>query len=650
MTPRKPTIARKALSLLALIPTLATVIVVNRPIVVFARDRYHEFSINRQSYKEKYGHWSLLPVPEDFRVNAIHAALLRTGKVLIIAGSGNNRQDFEAGTFRTVVWDPATDRFSQVPTPTDLFCGGHTFLPDGRLLVAGGTKSYEVLEKDIEHAAGVMKIKNESPDLGSRVFPKGTEFLGPQQRIYRSRADVTVPAASKMWHGNRMMVHAGEAEVWVDAVEPGDGPTVAKPAQYAIAGLTGNDTRNLYGIAEKITREKQEYGGDKTSYEFDPITERYVRTGDLVEHRWYPTLAPLPGGDVLAVSGLDEFGRMLPGVNERYRTAERRWVPAPGLRRVFPTYPALFLTRDERLFFSGSNAGYGSDTEGRTPGLWDVRTNRFQPVPGLLDPKMTETSSSVMLPPAQDQKVMILGGGAVGDSPNSTARTAVVDLDEPRPAFERGPDLPHPTRYLNSVVLPDDTVFTSGGSSGYRGGPYRGKTRSDLLTAQIYHPDERAFTTAAAPVVGRNYHAEALLLPDGRVVTMGSDPVYDRRGRDPGTFEQRIEIYSPPYLFRGDRPRIVGGSATLRPGRRSVFATPDPERIRAARLLRPSAITHGTDVDQRSVALGVHRIPGGLSLAVPKDRGVVPPGWYMLFLIDGGGVPSPARWVQVLKD
>src|SRR3712207_8921268 len=45
-----------------------------------------------------------------------------TGKVLIIAGSGNNRDAFEAGTFRTVLFDPATEEFSEVPTPTDVFC------------------------------------------------------------------------------------------------------------------------------------------------------------------------------------------------------------------------------------------------------------------------------------------------------------------------------------------------------------------------------------------------------------------------------------------------------------------------------------------------------------------------------------------------
>jgi hypothetical protein len=648
MKPRpRPSTARRLLSGAIGLVVLGLLVFVNRPMVALGSEALHDFSINRLSYKQRYGHWARLPVPLDFRVNAIHAALLHTGKVLIIAGSGNNRENFEAGTFRSILYDPAKDSFAEVPTPTDVFCAGHTFLPDGRLLIAGGTKSYEVLEKDITHAAGVMKIKNESPDGGPRVFPKGTRLTSTDGRAYLTRADVTVPAALAMRHGDEVMTHAGEAEVWVDAEAAGDAPIVDHPAQYAVAGLTGLDQRNIYGLSDKITREKQEYGGDRTSYEFDPLTERYVRTGDLVKSRWYPTLAPLPDGDVLAVSGLDEFGRMLPGDNESYDRQTKRWVAAPKLKRVFPTYPGLHLMADGRLFFSGSNSGYGSDTEGRTPGLWDLTNNRFQVVPGLPDPRLTETSSSVLLPPAQDQRVMIFGGGEVGESPVSTRRTAIADLDEASPAYRPGPDLPQPTRYLSTVLLPDDTVLTTGGSSGYRGGEYRGRTRSDLFNAQIYQPARNRFETAAESTVGRDYHSEALLLPDGRVITLGSDPLYDPAGVDPGTFEQRIEVYSPPYLFAGERPVVGAGPAAVQRGATADFATPDAARIRAARLMRPAAVTHVTDVDQRSVALDLKRSAGGVAVTVPKAEGLVPSGWYLLFLVDDKGVPSTGRWVQV---
>ncbi|MEU4693358.1 galactose oxidase-like domain-containing protein [Actinoplanes sp. NPDC023714] len=632
---------------LATLVVLAVVVVANRPMVAAGAEALHTYQINRQSYKERFGHWARLPVPHGFRVNAIHAALLHTGKVLIVAGSGNNRDAFEEKSFRTVIYDPSTDEFTEVETPTDVFCAGHTFLPDGNLLIAGGTKSYEVLEKDVEHAAGVMKIKNESPDGGPREFPKGTRLLSASGQAYLTRTKVTVPAASKMTHGGTVMVHAGEAEVWVDAERKGDAPVVREPAQYTLDGLTGADARNLYGVSDKITHEKQEYGGDKTSYEFDPVKEQYVRTGDLRDHRWYPTLIGLTGGDVLAVSGLDEFGRILPGRNERYLPKEKRWVAAPELKRYFPTYPGLHLMADGKVFYSGSNAGYGSDTEGRIPGVWDVRKNRFREVPGLRDPRMTETSSSVLLPPAQDQKVMILGGGGIGESEESTRRTDVIDLDEKKPAYRPGPDLPRPARYLSTVLLPDDSVFTTGGSSGYRGGMYRGNPRSDLFNSQIYRPDRNAFVTAADSTVGRNYHSEAILLPDGRVITMGGDPLYDRSGKNAGTFEQRIEVFSPPYLFQGERPRITGGPEEVARGGTARFATPDAGRIASARLLKPSSVTHVTDTDQRSVALGLKRSAATVEVTVPEKAGLVPSGWYMLFLMDDSGVPSVARWVRV---
>ncbi|GAA4923244.1 galactose oxidase early set domain-containing protein [Actinoplanes utahensis] len=648
MKPRsRPTLARRLTSGLVTLVVLAVVAIANRPMVAVAAEALHEFQITRQSYKERYGLWSRLPVPQGFKVNAIHAALLHTGKVLIIAGSGNNRDAFEAKSFRTVLYDPVEDEFTEVPTPTDVFCAGHTFLPDGKLLVAGGTKSYEVLAEDVEHAAGVMKIKNESPDGGPRIFPKGARLRSAGGEVYRTRSAVTVPAARKITHGAHTMVHAGEAEVWVDAVAKGDRPVVKSPAQYSIEGLTGPAARNLYGVAEKITREKQEYGGDRTSYEFDPLTERYVRTGDMRDHRWYPTLIGLTSGDVIAVSGLDQFGRILPGRNERYLPAQRRWVAAPELKRYFPTYPGLHLMGDGRVFYSGSNSGYGSDTEGRTPGLWDVRRNTFQVVPGLRDADMNETSSSVLLAPAQEQKVMIFGGGGVGESQESTARTDIADLDEKNPRYRPGPDLPKPARYLSTVLLPDDTVLTTGGSSGYRGGPYRGDPRSDLFNSQIYHPGRNAFDKAADSTVGRNYHAEAILLPDGRVITMGGDPLYDKSGENAGTFEQRIEIYSPPYLFKGERPTITGGPVTVERGSNAFFGTPQASRITSARLVRPSAVTHVTDVDQRSVALGLTRVESGVRVTVPPKSGLIPSGWYMLFLVDENGIPSVARWVRV---
>jgi hypothetical protein len=63
--------------------------------------------------------------------------------------------------------------------------------------------------------------------------------------------------------------------------------------------------------------------------------------------------------------------------------------------------------------------------------------------------------------------------------------------------------------------------------------------------------------------------------------------------------------------------------------------------------MRPSAVTHTTDIQQRSIALTITRTNHAISLQIPPEAGLVPPGWYMLFLTDQAGIPSVARWVHV---
>ena len=197
---------------------------------------------------------------------------------------------------------------------------------------------------------------------------------------------------------------------------------------------------------------------------------------------------------------------------------------------------------------------------------------------------------SVLLPPAQAQRYLLVGGGGIGNSLHSTARTAVVNLDAKHPLEIAGPSLPEPTRYPSVVLTPDNNVIITGGSR-----YYRGEFNSDSSPATV-RPGHRQAHRAGEPDRGRDYHSEALLLPDGRIVTLGGKPAC-RNATDssPGYFQRKIEIYSPPYLYHGARPKITGGPSQVMRGGIARFQTPDASAIAGARLLMPSAVTHATD-------------------------------------------------------
>lgn len=608
----------------------------------YASDQYYTYKINKPEYKAKNGHWDEVSVPKEYRINTIHAALLHTGKVLLVAGSGNNAANFKAKSFRSVLWDPKANTFQNIPTPKDLFCSGHTQLPDGNLLVAGGTQRYEKLEGDVTKAGGLMIVHNENPDK-PMTFPAGTRFTGrTTHKTFESKDPILVPRAKKEQDKDgKVTVTGSTARVYVEALEKGQDYATGTTENYRIGGLSGTDAQNSYGIANKLSFDKKDFQGIKDAYEFDPVAERYITVDPMEEARWYPTLTTLEDGKVLSVSGLDDIGQVVPGKNEIYDPKTKKWSYLPT-QRFFPTYPALFLADKGRIFYTGSNAGYGPADEGRTPGLWDVQTNRFTEVPGISDPDILETSMSVLLPPAQDQRYMVLGGGGVGEDRKSTAKTRIVDLHDAAPRFHDGPDLYAKVRYPSSVILPDDTVLTTNGSGGYRG-----RSDSNVLKAEIYDPKSNSTRPVADPLVGRNYHSGALLLPDGRVMTFGSDSLFgDADNTRPGTFQQEIDLYTPPYLFRTGRPKIKDtDTRTVGLGQDTSYRISG--EVSRVRLIRPGSFTHVTNVEQRSIALDFTKTEDGVTVTLPKDPSLVPPGWYMLEAVDGQGTPSEAVWLKV---
>jgi hypothetical protein len=68
--------------------------------------------------------------------------------------------------------------------------------------------------------------------------------------------------------------------------------------------------------------------------------------------------------------------------------------------------------------------------------------------------------------------------------------------------------------------------------------------------------------------------------------------------------------------------------------------------VAAITWLRPAAVTHAFNQDQRLVQLAAGPRGIGAQAIAPGDRTIAPPGPYMMFLVDGSGVPSHAAWVR----
>jgi hypothetical protein len=108
------------------------------------------------------------------------------------------------------------------------------------------------------------------------------------------------------------------------------------------------------------------------------------------------------------------------------------------------------------------------------------------------------------------------------------------------------------------------------------------------------------------------------------------------------------EIYSPPYLFKGPRPTVTDVPPSTTYGSSIRIQTPDASKIASVALLRLASNTHAYDNDQRYVDLRFSKSPDSVVAQSPANANLAPPGYYMLFVVDADGVPSVARFIQVL--
>ena len=107
------------------------------------------------------------------------------------------------------------------------------------------------------------------------------------------------------------------------------------------------------------------------------------------------------------------------------------------------------------------------------------------------------------------------------------------------------------------------------------------------------------------------------------------------------------EIFSPPYLFKGARPRISSAPAAVGYGQVFQVSTPDAAAISRVTWVRLGSVTHAFDMNQRFNELTFTRGSGLLQVTAPANRNLAPPGHYLMFVLNSQDVPSVAKVVRI---
>lgn len=382
----------------------------------------------------------------------------------------------------------------------------------------------------------------------------------------------------------------------------------------------------------------------KATHIFDPVTETWSQVSDMHDARWYPTVLTLEDGRIMAVSGSGS------STVEIYDAGADTWTTVAGANRYFPElYPSLHLLPSGEIFYSRSGWSIAAGTQtaylqmtGPAAGSWiDMGQQQFydrqegtavMSIDDSVTPRVT--------------KILIIGGGVSGGpAVRNPQSLETIDLSTlaPEPSWNRGADMNYPRTNVNGTLLPDGTVLVVGGQ---RAGKWNATDPKPVLVPEIYDPQHGTWTTMAPMLHPRQYHSEAVLLPDGRVLSAGGiDPT---KGGPPARDQRYLEVFSPPYLGRGPRPSITGVPAHAAYGANFDITTPDAARVASVALLRPCAMTHHTDAGQRYIKLKITGTAANkVTVHAPDNGRVAPPGHYMLFIVDTSGIPSIATFVQI---
>ncbi|MFC5729371.1 MULTISPECIES: galactose oxidase-like domain-containing protein [Nocardioides] len=455
-------------------------------------------------------------------------------------------------------------------------------------------------------------------------------------------------------------------------------------AYYSEPSIPGTN----FGVLEPV--------GIKNTRIFDPKTNTFEPAADMSYGRWYPSTVTLPSGEAFTVSGVRKLVKPIylesPVTDwvtnvrqtETYNPTTGKWRTNPSSAdKSLPLYPRIHLLPNGKVYYDAAGQAFNPMGGAYDQALWnltsvyDPATQSWKdlgvPVINGVPAGFRGSGFSVMLTlkPDQDGRYnsaeVLSGGGVLGMTPGTYLGSDSVTLNTIDTAngdkftSKSVEPMHQPRWYASAVVLPDGKVFVANGANVDEdvtpglGFPIR--------ETEIFDPETGNWTEAAPQTQGRTYHTTATLLPDGRVMLGGHAPfplmfgpqnniLHDTLGTSRNTTDPSFQIFSPPYLHWGERPKIAAAPAKAVNGSTMKIVVDSPTYISSVRMVRNPSLTHLVDPDQRTVELAVlDRSGNTLTLAVPDNK-VLPPGPYMLFAnrdSERGEIPSASSPVLVAR-
>lgn len=433
----------------------------------------------------------------------------------------------------------------------------------------------------------------------------------------------------------------------------------------------------------------EDYLADPTGLEFPHRTGLFEENtdpehrADMKYQRWYPTAVTLPDGKVLILSGTDqvsEVGPELAGLTkvrhptpEVYNPDTDRSVALENAQKLQPMYVRSFVVQtgrgrhDWKVLSLGEVVPplpVGDELDSYDPWLYDGKTSlldvrgaladRKRDVPGERHWQLIATAQSAHESGAAVnlryldrkglphlQKIIAFGGS---DQNGDTDLIESLDLRLGNGRNKLTTDgwkshgrLPMPLTQNNAVVLPDGNVVVVGGAG------RSGRVRIANLDVQLFKPATGELTTMWRMRVPRFDHSNLTLLPDGTVLISGGNRVETAAEEDDG--KPVGQIYSPPYLFQGERPVVYDAPERVDYG--DEFRLKVKGKISKVTMLRFGPTTHNWAWGNEYVELQFTQHRDRVWVTAPKVPGAAIPGPYMLFVVDENGVPSEAKRVMM---